>query len=152
GSTWYCLPRPRGKIVLSFLRRNGDDMRYVVLLVVIYSLAVNAPASRGPQTGVSKPEQAPGSYLLKPARVFDGDSATLHEGWVVLVRGELIEAAGPAGDVQAPAEARVVDLSGLTLMPGLIEGHSHVLLHPYSETPWNDQVAHESAALRVARA
>jgi imidazolonepropionase-like amidohydrolase len=37
-------------------------------------------------------------------------------------------------------------------MPGLIEAHSHVLLHPYSETVWNDQVARESLSLRVARA
>jgi len=37
-------------------------------------------------------------------------------------------------------------------MPGLIEAHSHVLLHPYNETPWNDQVAHEALAVRIARA
>jgi imidazolonepropionase-like amidohydrolase len=46
----------------------------------------------------------------------------------------------------------VIELPGLTLMPGLIEAHSHILLHPYSETPWNDQVARESLSLRVARA
>jgi imidazolonepropionase-like amidohydrolase len=46
----------------------------------------------------------------------------------------------------------VIDLPGLTLMPGLIDAHSHVLLHPYSETVWNDQVAHEALSLRVARA
>ncbi len=46
----------------------------------------------------------------------------------------------------------MIDLPGLTLLPGLIEAHSHVLLHPYSETPWNDQVARESLSLRVARA
>ena len=91
-------------------------------------------------------------YLLKPAHVFDGESAQVHDNWVVLVRGEKIEAAGPAGSVTVPAGAQVVDLPGLTLMPGLIEAHSHVLLHPYSETVWNDQVARESLSLRVARA
>jgi len=91
-------------------------------------------------------------YLLKPAHVFDGEAAQLHDNWVVLVRGEKIEAVGPASSVNAPAGAKVVDLPGLTLMPGLIEAHSHVLLHPYSETPWNDQVARESLSLRVARA
>ena len=91
-------------------------------------------------------------YLLKPASVFDGESAELHKGWVVLVRGEKIEAVGSANDVKAPADAKTVDLPNLTLMPGLIEAHSHVLLHPYSETPWNDQVAHEALSLRVARA
>jgi imidazolonepropionase-like amidohydrolase len=92
------------------------------------------------------------SYVLRPARVFDGESAQLHDGWVVVVRGEKIEAAGSPASVRIPAEARSIDLPGLTLLPGLIEAHSHVLLHPYSETPWNDQVAHEALALRIARA
>ncbi len=91
-------------------------------------------------------------YLLKPAAVFDGTNAQLHRDWVVLVRGEKIEAVGPANGLQVPAGAKTVDLPGLTLLPGLIEAHSHVLLHPYSETVWNDQVAKESLSLRVARA
>ncbi len=91
-------------------------------------------------------------YLLRPASIFDGESADLHRGWVVLVRGEKIEAVGPTNEIKAPPDARNVDLPNLTLMPGLIEAHSHVLLHPYSETPWNDQVAREALSLRVARA
>lgn len=91
-------------------------------------------------------------YLLKPARVFDGETAQLHDNWAVLVRNEKIEAVGPASTINAPASAKVIELAGLTLMPGLIEAHSHVLLHPYSETVWNDQVARESLSLRVARA
>src|SRR6266581_6383298 len=98
--------------------------------------------------------QTPGSqsYVLRLARVFDGESAQLHDGWVVVVRGEKIEAAGPVSSVRIPAGAPSIDLPGLTLMPGLIDAHSHVLLHPYSETSWNDQVAHEALALRIARA
>ena len=103
-----------------------------------------------PQAQQTKPAET--VYLLKPAHVFDGESAQLHDNWVVLVRGEKIEAVGPASSVSAPASAKVIDLAGLTLMPGLIEAHSHVLLHPYSETVWNDQVARESLSLRVARA
>src|SRR5437867_10582766 len=91
-------------------------------------------------------------YLLKPAHIFDGEAAQLHDGWVVLVRGEKIEAVGPAGEINAPPDAKIIDLPGLTLMPGLIEAHSHILLHPYSETVWNDQVAREALSLRVARA
>jgi len=103
-----------------------------------------------PQTPTPK---APDTvYLLKPAHIFDGEAAQLHDGWVVLVRGEKIEAVGPATDVKVPPGATTIDLPGMTLMPGLIEAHSHVLLHPYSETLWNDQVAHESLSLRVARA
>jgi imidazolonepropionase-like amidohydrolase len=87
--------------------------------------------------------------LLKPARVFDGEA--MHEGWAVRVAGDRIEAAGPAAGIDA-AGAKVVELPGATLMPGLIEGHSHILLHAYNETAWNDQVLHEGLALRAARA
>jgi imidazolonepropionase-like amidohydrolase len=99
---------------------------------------------------LSAQKPAPAAYILKPARVFDGES--FHEGWVVTVRGDKIENAGPAAALTMPAGAQSIDLAGMTLMPGLIEAHSHVLLHPYSETSWNDQNAHESQALRVARA
>lgn len=88
-------------------------------------------------------------YLLKPDRVFDGEA--MHTDWIVLVRGNKIEAAGPMV-FKLPAETRVVDLKGTTLLPGLIEGHSHLFLHPYNEVSWNDQVLRESRAERTARA
>ena len=86
--------------------------------------------------------------LLKPAAVFDGEQ--LHAGWTVLVTDDKIAAAGP--NVSAPAGARTIDLPGQTLMPGMIEGHSHMFLHPYNETSWNDQIVQESIAMRTARA
>lgn len=87
--------------------------------------------------------------VLRPARVFDG--VAMHEGWGVRVQGDRIDAAGPLASVAATG-ARTVDLPGATLMPGLIEGHSHILLHAYNETPWDDQVLREGLALRAARA
>jgi imidazolonepropionase-like amidohydrolase len=126
-------------------------MRYLAIILVGCIVA-----QAGIQTRQQTPEQPAITYVLKPARVFDGQSDQLHEGWLVVVRGAgpaaKIEAAGPSGGIEIPADAKTIDLPGLTLMPGLIEAHSHVLLHPYSETPWNDQVARESLALRVARA
>ncbi|HEY6330181.1 MAG TPA: amidohydrolase family protein [Blastocatellia bacterium] len=122
-------------------------MRYLVLILVC-CLVANA----GTQSRSGNPAKPVITYLLKPGHVFDGESGELHDGWAVVVRGDKIESVGPAGQISAPSDAKVIDLAGLTLMPGLIEAHSHVLLHPYSETPWNDQVAHESIALRVARA
>jgi len=90
------------------------------------------------------------TLVLKPARVFDGVDPQPHENWSVLVEGDRISAAGPS--VTAPATARIIDLPGMTLMPGMIEGHSHLFLHPYNETLWDDQVLHEPLALRTARA
>ena len=88
--------------------------------------------------------------LLRPARVFDGVNPRPHEGWAVLVRGNRIAAVGPG--LAVPPGARVVDLPGTTLMPGMIEGHSHLFLHPYNETSWDDQVLREPLSLRTARA
>ena len=99
---------------------------------------------------VATPAWAQDAVLLRPARVFDGVEARPHEGWSVLVRGKTIEAVGP--NLTPPADATVLDLPGLTLMPGMIEGHSHLFLHPYDEASWDDQVLHEPLALRTARA
>src|SRR5216683_3207030 len=96
--------------------------------------------------------QAAQPIVLKPARIFDGVSLEAHDGWVVLVRGDKIESAGPAQEVRVPPESRVIELPGTTLMPGLIDAHSHLFLHPYNETSWDDQVLKESLALRVCRA
>ncbi len=117
-------------------------MRFLLALFLALFCAPMASA-QGP---------APSSFLLRPTRVFDGVSAKPQEGWVVLVRGDRIVAAGPPARVSAPAGSEVVELPGTTLVPGLIEGHSHLLLHPYNETSWNDQVLREPLALRVARA
>src|SRR5436190_3080414 len=117
-------------------------MRKTVSLVAIVLAAAVPSAQRGGQ------QSAPAEItILKPARVFDGDS--VHDGWAVRVRGDRIDAVG--ADVAA-AGAKTIDLPGTTLMPGLVEGHSHVLLHAYTETSWTDQVSREGLALRVARA
>jgi len=88
------------------------------------------------------------AILLRGARLFDGSAA--HAGWEVLVEGERIAAVGP--HLATPAGTRVIDFPGDTIMPGMIEGHSHLFLHPYNETSWDDQVLHEPLAVRTARA
>ncbi|MCE2611802.1 amidohydrolase family protein [Flavobacteriaceae bacterium D16] len=98
---------------------------------------------------ISLCQQATAQLLLKPDRVFDGKE--MHDDWVVLIEGALITYAGPASGLRIPKGTQNKDLSGMTLMPGLIEGHSHLLLHPYNETPWNDQVLKESPVERSLR-
>jgi imidazolonepropionase-like amidohydrolase len=90
------------------------------------------------------------ALLLVPDRVFTARDGVSHPGWKVLVEGEKIVAVGPR--VTAPAGAETLALPGTTLMPGLIDLHVHLFLHPYDETSWNDQVAREPLSLRTARA
>src|SRR3954464_861841 len=98
------------------------------LILLLFAVLLPAPAAAEP-------------ILLRPARVFDGVNRQPHDGWSVLVDGDRIAALGP--NVAAPAGARIIDLPGTTLMPGMIEGHSHLFLHPYNEAKWDDQVLHE---------
>jgi imidazolonepropionase-like amidohydrolase len=121
-----------------------------VLALALAIAALPASATRlQAQTAAQAQRPDVSATILVPDRVFDGSD--VHDGWAVLVRGERIVAAGPAATISDPS-ARRVALPGTTLLPGLIEGHSHLLLHPYDETPWNDQVLHEPLALRIARA
>lgn len=87
--------------------------------------------------------------LLVPDRVFDGQ--TMHNDWVVLVKGNKIAMAGPQR-MKLPESTKVIELKGMTLMPGLIEGHSHLFLHPYNEVSWDDQVLKETRTERTLRA
>ena len=122
-------------------------MRTAILIALFAAAAAVALPAQSPA-----PAAAPASVLLRPARVFDAVSQTPHEGWVVLVTGNTITAAGPAAEVKAPAGAKVIDLPGTTLMPGLIDAHSHIYLHPYNEATWNDQVMKETLAYRTVAA
>jgi imidazolonepropionase-like amidohydrolase len=90
--------------------------------------------------------------LLRPDRVFTSEDRQTHAGWVVVVEGNRIVAVGPSAATSAPPQARVIDLPGATLLPGLIDAHSHLFLHPYNETLWDDQVLKESTAYRILRA
>jgi imidazolonepropionase-like amidohydrolase len=112
---------------------------------LLIAAACTALASLVPATAQPK-----GAILLKPARVFDGVDPKPHEGWQVLVQDDRIAAIGPS--LSVPAGTRAIELPGETLMPGMIEGHGHLFLHPYNETSWDDQVLHEALSLRTARA
>ncbi len=109
----------------------------IICLLISFLASMSAPAAES-------------VTLLRSARVFDGDS--MHTNWLVAVDGEKIVYAGAADGMPDLAIGKTIELPDQTLLPGLIEGHSHILLHPYNETTWNDQVLKESEAERVIRA
>src|SRR5436190_19252447 len=120
-----------------FLLLNNSIMKLIFLIASVFGVFFLSA------------QQKDNYILLKPDRVFDGEN--FHEGWVVLVKNNIIEQAGSM-NFKLPAGSQVIELKGMTLLPGLIEGHSHLFLHPYNETVWDDQVLKESRAERTARA
>jgi len=128
-------------------------MRPNVLTRTIFSLALCPALLAGVPDSAGAQVAAPNATtLLRPDRVFDAETGQTHDGWVVLVEGNRITTVGAADDVQAPADAEIIELPGTTLLPGLIEAHAHLFLHPYSETLWDDQVLREARSYRTVRA
>jgi imidazolonepropionase-like amidohydrolase len=90
--------------------------------------------------------------VLLPDGVWTADGDATHHGWGVRVHEGAVAAVGPVATLDAPADATRIDLAGTTLTPGLIDVHSHLLVHPYNETPWNDQVLKEPEDYRTLKA
>jgi imidazolonepropionase-like amidohydrolase len=111
-----------------------------------------APRSRGVEPAPAVPTRPKTPILLLPARVFDGEDGQTHAGWAVLVNSNTITAVGPASQAQAPADAERIALPDMTLLPGFMDIHSHIFLHPYNETLWNEQVLTEPVAYRTVEA
>ncbi|WP_426663368.1 amidohydrolase family protein [Rhodanobacter aciditrophus] len=110
-----------------------------LLLLLLCSLAAAASTPKG-------------DWLLLPDRVWTADGNAAHAGWAVLVHDGVIAAVGPRAGINAPAGTQRIELPGATLTPGLVDLHSHLFLHPYNETSWNDQVLTEPLAYRTLEA
>lgn len=117
--------------------------------LVVLMLGCTAPAA--PET--SPHQQAVKTpILLYPERVFDSIGGQLRDHWAVLVTGNQVTAAGPGAEIKAPADVLRIELPEMTLLPGLMDLHSHIFLHPYNEALWDDQVLKEPVAYRSVRA
>jgi imidazolonepropionase-like amidohydrolase len=127
-------------------------MKLLVRLFAAFSFLIvglpSAAAGQVPPDTASRPVP----LLIVPDAVWDGLEAEPKSGWAVLIREGHIEDVGPVGSITVPAEAERVELRGTTLIPGLIEGHSHLFLHPYNEATWDDQVLREPLGQRMVRA
>ena len=140
-----------------------STQRWTFLLAAALLAAGAALGSAAaPPPGPAPGPPAPPVLLLTGARVLDEAGERLVAGRDVLVVDGRIAAVGPAGTLAppppaagagtAPREVVRLDLAGLALLPGLIDLHTHLLLHPYDETTWNDQVLKEPLELRTIRA
>jgi imidazolonepropionase-like amidohydrolase len=126
--------------------RSSRRQRALALCVVALAAVQAAPALRA-----QAPADTTRRTLLVPDAVWDGTAPAVQRGWGVVLRGSRIESVGPVASLGTAGAARV-ELPGTTLVPGLIEGHSHLFLHPYNETLWDDQVLKEPLGYRIAEA
>ena len=126
--------------------------RSVAALIGGMLLACAGGAATAESTTATVNKPADHAWLLKADRVFDARSEQTHAGWALLVQGDRIVAVGPTAQINAPPGTQTIELPGMTLLPGLIDAHSHIFLHPYNETLWNDQVLKESQSYRTIEA
>jgi imidazolonepropionase-like amidohydrolase len=114
-------------------------MRYLFLVgILLFALPSNSQSTQLT------------TYYITADRVFDGKE--IHQGWAVVVKGDKIISVGPKESVKEPQGAIKINYANSTLLPGLIEGHSHLFLYPYNQTDWDTQVLKETDSYRTARA
>ncbi len=115
--------------------------------VLFATLAVATPAwAQAPP-----PAQTAPPLLIKAGRLIDGRSDAPQSGVAILIEGDRIKAVGPVAQVQGQARgARVIDLSQMTVLPGLIDAHTHLLLQgdPTAQS-YNEQLLYQSTPYRA---
>lgn len=128
-------------------------MNVVAFWLGLFLLAAMAGITSAADVDGAANRIAPGvPILLQPALVFDSAQGQTHPGWSVLVTSNRISEVGPSAQVTVPANAVVIALPEMTLLPGLMDIHSHIFLHPYNEVTWDKQVLNEPLAYRTVEA
>ncbi len=140
------------KTECNFETRFGPNI-FVCWLLLIAALSLPNALSNGLLAQDAQDEDWSDAVVLLNARIYDVDSATVSSPQSILIQGERIQAieALPAQQGDVSQVDGVYDLQGRIVMPGLIDLHSHLLLHPYNEASWNEQVLNESLELRTIR-
>jgi len=99
-----------------------------LVLVSCFCVAV-LPQSPAPQSGLIRPAppEGKGIVALRAARLIDGTGAPPISNAVIVVSDNKITAVGSAGSVSIPANAKVIDLGDVSLLPGFIDAHTHLI-------------------------
>jgi imidazolonepropionase-like amidohydrolase len=104
------------------VRKFKLPLALFVVCAICVSVLEQTPVRVTPDPPVGK-----GTIVLKAARLIDGTGAATVTNAVVVVTDNMITAVGPAGSVTVPANARTIDLGDVTLMPGFIDAHTHLV-------------------------
>ena len=139
--------------VIANSRRHVNYLRaslmYLKSLTLFLALWLNQAAAQATTSA------SPRSYVIHAAHMIDGRSDVVQNDVAVIVEGERIVAVGPRAQItsRAPAGAQVIDLGGATILPGLIDNHTHVLLQgDITAADYDEQLLKESIPYRAIRA
>ena len=97
------------------------------LFGIVAVIVIVASANISQSVGAPGERKGSGTVVLKAARVIDGTGAAAIPNGVVVILDDKIMAVGPASTVRVPSGAKVIDLGDATLMPGFIDGHTHII-------------------------
>jgi len=125
-------------------------MRHVALPIVIALSSATVAAAQAPPAPAPAPPP-PAVVFIKAGRLVDGRANAVQTNVGILIEGERIKAVGPVAQVQSQAgTARVIDLSQMTVLPGLIDAHTHLLLQgDVTSQEYEDQLLKESIPYRA---
>ena len=127
-----------------------------ILVLIVFANATLAAGKPPGQFGADRPSanQAAAHRVVavKAGRLLDSKTGVVSTNQVVLIRGERIAEVGPAGQVTIPTDAEVIDLSGATVLPGLIDAHTHIFLTGESHGRYEEQLLKESWQYRTIEA
>ena len=111
-------------------------MKYILFLLLIFvNLSVHSQVTR---------------FYITADRLFDGE--TMQKNWALVIENDKIVAAGPKEKIKQPDSSILIEKNNATILPGLIEGHTHLFLYPYNITDWDTQVLKETDSYRTIRA
>ncbi len=97
----------------------------------------------GPDSGATLCAPAQRTVAVKAGRLFDSKSGQIVNNQTILILGDRITDVGPADQVKIPAGAQIIDLSQATVMPGLIDAHTHM----FNQRPANTKMTREASLL-----
>ena len=123
-------------------------MRKSFLVILVTLLAASRAASQGAPSAAAAPVT-----VIRAGTLIDGTSGTPSKNRLIFVRGERIEKVED-GSAAVPTDAKLIDLSNATVLPGLIDAHTHIFL--WGENPdkggYDANILKAGIALRAARA
>ena len=127
--------------------RLGRDRVKHLLWILCVVLTANAAAQ---EPSASTPQ----IIVIRAGTLIDGKASTPRRDQVIVIRGNHIESVSDAASAKTPAGATVIDLSKATVLPGLIDSHTHIFLQ--GEDPaqggYDANILNAPLALRAARA